>query len=158
MQVRVWVPAAVMRRAQATMVQGTGPGSSGLTLTVLSDFQESSVPLQVSSACLSACHLTQAAHPAQLIAVLCQPHTWQGIARLRQTSRLANAQARVCSLDVVEAARASYLALTIQCGSAEFMCSIRAVVAAGLMGPRVCRYTQEDLLLCQTCKGLPGPS
>ena len=59
MQVRVWVPAAVMRRAQATMVQGTGPGSSGLTLTVLSDFQESSVPLQVSPARPSAWHLTQ---------------------------------------------------------------------------------------------------
>ena len=50
-QVRVWVPAAVMRRAQAMMVQGTGPGSSGLTLTVLSDFQESGVPLQVIPAC-----------------------------------------------------------------------------------------------------------
>ena len=62
MQVRVWVPAAVMRRAQATMVQGTGPGSSGLTLTVLSDFQESSVPLQVSTACLAA--TSQAACPA----------------------------------------------------------------------------------------------
>ena len=49
MQVRVWVPAAVMRRAQAMMVQGTGPGSSGLTLTVNSNFQESSVPLQVST-------------------------------------------------------------------------------------------------------------
>ena len=49
MQVRVWVPAAVMRRAQAMMVQGTGPGSSGLTLTVNSNFQESSVPLQVSA-------------------------------------------------------------------------------------------------------------
>ena len=57
MQVRVWVPAAVMRRAQATMVQGTGPGSSGLTLTVLSDFQESSVPLQVTPAC-PCTHLT----------------------------------------------------------------------------------------------------
>lgn len=57
MQVRVWVPAAVMRRAQAMMVQGTGPGSSGLTLTVLSDFQESSVPLQVGPAC-SCTHLT----------------------------------------------------------------------------------------------------
>ena len=31
--------------------QGTGPGSSGLTLTVLSDFQESGVPLQVIPAC-----------------------------------------------------------------------------------------------------------
>ena len=47
-QVRVWVPAAVMRRAQAMMVQGTGPGSSGLMLKLTSSFYESSVPLQVS--------------------------------------------------------------------------------------------------------------
>ena len=60
LQVRVWVPAAVMRRAQATMVQGIGPGSSGLTLTVRSDFQESGVPLQVSAACLCAASQGQA--------------------------------------------------------------------------------------------------
>lgn len=47
-QVRVWVPAAVMRRAQALMVQGTGPASSGLTVILRSDFCESAVPLQVS--------------------------------------------------------------------------------------------------------------
>ncbi len=46
-QVRVWVPAAVMRRAQALMVQGTGPVSSGLTVVLRSDFYESTVPLQV---------------------------------------------------------------------------------------------------------------
>ncbi len=46
-QVRVWVPAAVMRRAQARMVQGTGPEASGLTLMLRSDFYESRVPLQV---------------------------------------------------------------------------------------------------------------
>ena len=46
-QVRVWVPAAVMRRAQAMMVQGTGPDSSGLMLKLTSSFYESSVPLQV---------------------------------------------------------------------------------------------------------------
>lgn len=46
-QVRVWVPAAVMRRAQALMVQGTGPASSGLTVVLRSDFYESTVPLQV---------------------------------------------------------------------------------------------------------------
>lgn len=49
MQVRVWVPAAVMRRAQALMVQGTGPASSGLTVVLRSDFYESTVPLQVCS-------------------------------------------------------------------------------------------------------------
>lgn len=46
-QVRVWVPAAVMRRAQALMVQGTGPASSGLSVVLRSDFYESTVPLQV---------------------------------------------------------------------------------------------------------------
>ncbi|CAL8465334.1 g4869 [Coccomyxa elongata] len=47
LQVRVWVPAAVMRRAQALMVQGTGPVSSGLTVVLRSDFYESTVPLQI---------------------------------------------------------------------------------------------------------------
>lgn len=46
-QVRVWVPAAVMRRAQALMVQGTGPASSGLAVVLRSDFYDSTVPLQV---------------------------------------------------------------------------------------------------------------
>ena len=59
-QVRVWVPAAVMRRAQATMVQGTGPGSSGLMLKLTSSFHESSVPLQVNSMLLcSVCSIGQ---------------------------------------------------------------------------------------------------
>ena len=47
LQVRVWVPAGVMRRAQALMVQRDGPGSSGLTVTVRSDFASATVPLQV---------------------------------------------------------------------------------------------------------------
>ena len=65
LQVRVWVPAAVMRRAQAMMVQGTGPGSSGLTLTLRSSFHESSVPLQVSihSPCALVCCLVCSALP-----------------------------------------------------------------------------------------------
>ena len=36
-----------MRRAQALMVQGTGPASSGLAIVLRSDFYESTVPLQV---------------------------------------------------------------------------------------------------------------
>ena len=43
----MWVPAPVMRRAQALMVQRDGPGSSGLTVTVRSDFHVATVPLQV---------------------------------------------------------------------------------------------------------------
>lgn len=45
----MWVPAAVMRRAQALMVQRDGPGSSGLTVTVRSDFCSATVPLQARS-------------------------------------------------------------------------------------------------------------
>lgn len=65
LQVRVWVPAAVMRRAQAMMVRGTGPGSSGLTLTLRSSFHESSVPLQVSIQypCVLVCCLVCSALP-----------------------------------------------------------------------------------------------
>jgi hypothetical protein len=46
-QVRVWVPVSVMKRAQARMVQGTGPEASGLAVMLRSDFYESHVPLQV---------------------------------------------------------------------------------------------------------------
>lgn len=45
-----------MRRAQARMVQGTGPEASGLTVLLRSDFYESRVPLQVGL--LSQCGLS----------------------------------------------------------------------------------------------------
>lgn len=79
LQVRVWVPAAVMRRAQAMMVQGTGPGSSGLTLTLRSSFHESSVPLQVStpSPCVLVCCLVCSAwHPCRLMCLAASPSLW----------------------------------------------------------------------------------
>lgn len=46
LQVRVWVPAAVMRRAQARLVAG-GPREQVLTVELRSDFHIARVPLEV---------------------------------------------------------------------------------------------------------------
>lgn len=45
-QVRVWVPAAVMRRAQARLVAG-GPREQVLTVELRSDFHITHAPLEV---------------------------------------------------------------------------------------------------------------
>ena len=45
-QVRVWVPAAVMRRAQARLVAG-GPREQVLTVELRTDFHIARAPLEV---------------------------------------------------------------------------------------------------------------
>ena len=137
MQVRVWVPAAVMRRAQAMMVQGTGPGSSGLTLTVNSNFQESSVPLQVSTTdslafILAITLCIYSSKPMISCSSAVQPGQGQGFAHLvcDQTPLhpcyLAKTRDQKCKL------------LWCRSQHDHVMCT--------------CRYMRGDQLWCQTCK------
>ena len=51
MQVRVRVPAGIMRRVQALMAATSGRSSSGLVLMLKSHFQEACLPIQVNQAC-----------------------------------------------------------------------------------------------------------